>query len=96
VRYTLGVVIAAYREFAQRVENLVVGNKSKPERIETIFNQRIGKITKQDILMLCPDISATTVERTLKDLLDRGVIKKVDAGRLTGYVKSERTDRDGS
>jgi Fic family protein len=86
VRYMLGIIIASYREFSQRVENLGSGKRSKAERISTLLEQSIGKVTKQDILAQCPDVSATTVERTLKNLLERGYIKKVGGGRSTGYV----------
>jgi Fic family protein len=87
VRYMLGVIIASYKELSRRVENLRAGNGSKPERVAAVFEQHVGKITKQAILAECPDISATTVERALKDLLDKGEIRKVGGGRSTGYVR---------
>jgi predicted HTH transcriptional regulator len=34
-----------------------------------------------------PDTSTTTIERTLKSLLDSGTIIKIGAGRSTRYVK---------
>ena len=87
VRYMLGIIIASYREFSDRVSGLVVGKKSKPERIEDVIAGHIGKITKGEILMKCPDISETTVERTLSTLVKEGKIRKVGSGRSTGYVK---------
>lgn len=87
VRYLLGVIIASYREFSGRVSELIIGKKSKPERIEDAIGKHIGKITKSEILMQCPDISETTVERTLSALLKEGKIKKVGGGRSTGYMK---------
>lgn len=88
VRYMLGVMTAAYKDFSSRVE-LVIGNMTKAERIEDIFNHKIGKITKRDILSRYPDVSETTVERTLSTLLKQGKIRKVDAGRAAGYVRNE-------
>lgn len=38
------------------------------------------------VVKKCPDISLTTIERALHDLLEQGKIEKVDAGRSTGYV----------
>ena len=35
----------------------------------------------------CPDISISMIERTLKEMLDYGEIKKVGSGRATAYVK---------
>lgn len=87
VRYLLGIIIASYREFTDRVSGLVIGKKSKPERIEDVIYKHMGKITKSEILMQCPDISETTVERTLSALLKKRKIKKVGGGRSTGYTK---------
>lgn len=91
VRYLLGIVLGAYRDFSDRVENLSVGRKSKAERVADVFERRVGKVTKADILAECPDISMTTVERTLKELLENGHIEKIGKGRATGYVKKNNT-----
>jgi Fic family protein len=88
VRYLLGTITAAYREFSDRVGGLVSGKKSKPERIEDFFNRRVGKISKSDILEGLPDISTITVERTLAQLFKQGKIVKVGGGRSTAYVKA--------
>lgn len=87
VRYLLGVIIASYRELTNRVSGLIIGKKSKSERIKDAVFKHLGKTTKSEILMQCPDISETTVERTLSALLKEGKIKKVGGGRSTGYVK---------
>ncbi|GHT58493.1 cell division protein Fic [Bacteroidia bacterium] len=93
LRYYLGVTIKAYREFQDRVEHLQYRNLSKAERIKAVFDKRMGKITKAEILSLCPDISQTTVERTLNELLKSGYITKTGQGKSTGYLKNEREDR---
>ena len=38
------------------------------------FAGRIGKITKAELSVLCPDISVTTIEKALSDLLKEGYI----------------------
>lgn len=88
ISYYLGVFIKAYREFQDRVEHLYGKALSKTERIRKVFSNRIGKITKKDLAILCPDISLTTIERTLKELLDSGEIQKLGSGRNTGYLKN--------
>ena len=60
---------------------------SKPDRIKTLIDNKLGKITKKEIMDLCPDISKVTVERTLTDLVKNGYIKKVGSGPSTAYVK---------
>ena len=86
VRYMLGIVIAAYREFASRVDILITRGLSKPERVREIIRSTTGKITKAQIMKECPDISQKTVERALKELLDSNEIIKIGGGRYTSYT----------
>ena len=86
VRYMLGIVIAAYREFSSRVDVLITRGLSKPERVREIIRSTTGQITKAQIMEQCPDISQTTVERALKELLGRGEILKIGGGRYTSYT----------
>lgn len=86
VNYYLGIIIKAYQEFQDRVDHLHGKAIPKSERIRQTFNKRLGKITKSDIASLCPDISLSTIERTLKEMVDNGEIEKVGSGRGTGYV----------
>lgn len=86
VRYMLGVVIAAYRDFSSRVEVLITKGLSKPGRVREIIRNTSGRITKAQIMSQCPDISQKTVERALKDLLDCGDILKISGGRYTSYT----------
>ena len=55
---------------------------SKPDRIKAVIDNKVGKITKKEIMELCPDISRVTVERTLTDLVKSRYIAKVGAGPL--------------
>ena len=87
VKYYLGIMLKAYNEFENRVEHLKYHNLSKPDRIKAGIDNKVGKITKKEIMELCPDISKVTVERTLTDLVKSGYIAKVGAGPSTGYVR---------
>jgi Fic family protein len=86
VRYMLGIVIAAYREFVSRVDVLVTRGLSKPERVRELIRSTTGQITKTQIMKQCPDISQKTVERALSELLDNGEIIKIGGGRYTSYI----------
>ncbi len=86
VRYMLGIVIAAYREFVSRVDVLITRGLSKPERVREIIRSTTGKITKTQIMKQCPDISQKTVERALRELMDNGEIVKIGGGRYTSYT----------
>lgn len=86
VRYMLGVVIAACREFESRAELLTNAGISKADRVREIIRNHIGPITKAEIVSLCPDISEVTVERAISELKNAGDILKISGGRYTKYV----------
>ena len=91
VNYMLGVLIKAYKEFESRVKLLTAPNLSKADRIREIIKNHIGTVTKSELLKMNPDISDTTIQRTLADLLKCGEIEKIGGGRYTKYVwKEER------
>lgn len=92
VEYYLGVVIAAYKEFSGRVQTLIESGMNKPERIREVIRKHIGKITKSQIMEKCPDISDTTVQRTLTELLKKNEIIKLSGGRYTSYIWNEEKE----
>ena len=87
VKYYLGIMLKAYNEFESRVEHLKHRSLSKPDRIKAVIDNKVGKITKKEIMEFCPDISKVTVERTLTELVKSGYIAKIGAGPSTGYVR---------
>lgn len=86
VRYMLGVILSAYREFSERVKVLTTSGMSKPDRIREIIKDTLGKITKTEIMHKCPDISQVTIQRTLNELVKNGNIIKIGGGRYTSYA----------
>lgn len=86
VRYMLGVLLATYRDFEDRISLVSQTSATKPKRIEAFMRKRVGKVRKRDILDALPDISETTIERTLSELLKAGKIEKLGAGRGTAYI----------
>ena len=86
VRYMLGVILAAYREFGRRAEVLINRGLSKPDRVREYIRGTHGKVTKAQILRECPDVSQKTVERALAALLEAGEIIKIGGDRYTTYV----------
>lgn len=86
VRYMLGVIVAAYREFENRVDVMITKGYTKPERIAEVIKQTLGQITKREVMEKCPDISDTTIQRTLNDLVKTDRIIKIGGGRYTKYV----------
>ena len=86
VRYMLGVIVLAYREFSARVRTLTTSSISKPERVKETIRETLGKITKREIIEKCPDISEITIKRVLAELTASGVIIKLGSGRSTSYI----------
>lgn len=86
VRYMLGVIVAAYREFESRVDVMITKGLSKPERVAEIIKDTLGKITKRELIERCPDISDTTIQRALNELVKNGDILKISGGRYTSYT----------
>lgn len=86
VRYMLGIILAAYREFSERAKILTDKGISKPDRIRGIIRNHFGKITISELVEQCPDISKITIQRALKKMLDDQDIIKIGDGRYTAYT----------
>ena len=86
VKYLLGTILAAYRDFEDRI-NIVGKQMSAREMVENAINKKIGKFTKSEIMELCPEISRQSIESVLKDLCEEGKIEKHGGGRSTFYYQ---------
>ena len=85
VKYILGVIVAAYREFFDRAQIVEEKKVPKPDRIEELIKNHLGTITKSEIVEATSGISTTTVQRTLTDLVKAEKIIKIGNGRYTKY-----------
>ena len=88
VKYILGTIISAYRDFEDRME-LVSEKLSALEMVRKVVRSQIGKITKTQVLSLCPSLSASSVEAALKKLVKSGELTKQGGGRSTFYVRTD-------
>ena len=88
VRYLLGIFLKAHSLFEERVSDVLLAKASKEERVRLLFERTPAPLRKRQILDACPDVSAITVERALKALLDIGYIRKLGAGPATAYAKT--------
>ncbi len=85
VEYYLGIILNAYKEFDSRI-NIVENKKTTAyDRIIDIFKNNIIPIDKAFITNKCPNLSETTIERTLNKLLKEDKIIKISGGRYTKY-----------
>ena len=88
VKYILGTVISTYRDFEDRME-LASEKLSALEMVRKAVRSQIGKITKSQVLSLCPSLSASSVEAALKKLVQSGELTKQGGGRSTFYVRTD-------
>ena len=65
---------------------MTVPDLSKADRIRENIKYHIGTITKSELMTMNPDISDTTIQRALADLVKNGEIEKIGGGRYTKYV----------
>lgn len=86
IKYILGTVLAAYRDFEQRVI-LVEDKASAIDLVRNAVNNTIGKFTKSDIMELVPSVGKTSVENSLKILVEEGVIGRDGKGKATFYFR---------
>ena len=84
IKYLLGTIISAYRDFEDRMEII---SPSSEDTVRKAVESRIGKFTKRKITELCPNISASTVERNLRAMVNNGVLEKQGAGKSTIYIR---------
>lgn len=86
VKYMLGIITAAYRDFFERAKMVEEKKIPKPDRIEELIKNHVGTITKSEIIENTPGISQTTIQRTLTELVKKEKIIKIGGGRYTKYT----------
>lgn len=86
VKYILGTIISAYRDFDDRME-IVSEKLSAFEMVKKAVQSRIGKFTKQDIKELCPSLSISTIEKALRELIEFKEIERKGINRATYYIR---------
>ena len=86
VKYLLGTIIAAYRDFEDRMNILA---QTPLDTVRNAVMTKTGKFTKSEIVSLCTSMSSSTVERGLRELCALGEIEKRGGGRSTYYVRKD-------
>lgn len=95
VEYMLGVILNVSRTFEERIEIVAAEGLSKPDRIREQIKSTLGEVTKSELVKMFSDISDTTVQRALNDLVKSGQIIKLGGGRYTKYIWNREIDTEG-
>lgn len=86
IKYLLGIILAAYKAFDDRF-SIVEDKLSAVEMVRKATSQKIGRFSKQDILKLCPSLSISSIEGSLRKLVEEGTLRREGVGRSTKYIR---------
>ena len=86
IKYFLGIVLSAYRDFEDRF-SIVEEKLPAIEMVRKATLNKIGKFTKQDIRELCPSLSISSIEGSLRKMISSGEIKREGSGKSTFYYR---------
>jgi len=87
IEYSLGIILAAYREFEDRVNLAENQRGTKSSLIRDAIRRFRGDFTIRDIEQTCPNISRPTIYRVLEALKSEGVIDCIVSGRNARWCK---------
>jgi len=86
IKYLLGTILSAYKDFQERFE-LVDEKLTAIEIVKKATMYKIGRFTKQDIRELCPSLSISSIEVSLRKLVEAGALKREGSGKGTCYYR---------
>lgn len=84
--YYLSIILRAYKDFSNRIEYMTNKKMTAKDRILLLIEKNIAKISKKQITEICPDISISTIEKALSELVNEETILKIGDGRYTSYI----------
>ena len=87
IKYLLGTVLAAYKDFEERY-SLIEIKRSALDTVRNASYNKIGRFTKQDIRELCPSLSQSSIEGSLRKLVELGELERNGNGKSTYYVRN--------
>lgn len=86
IKYLLGTILAAYKDFEDRFE-IMEEKLPALELVRKAVQNKIGKFSKQDIRELCPSLSISSIEGSLRTLVKEGELMRGGSGKATYYVR---------
>lgn len=86
IKYLLGTILAAYKDFEDRF-SIVETKLPAIDMVRKATQSKIGRFNKQDILELCPSLSISSIEGSLRKLVKSGELKREGAGKATCYIR---------
>jgi len=93
VDYWLSTLLAAYREFENRIGQLSTGHGSKADIIVTAIDRMLGSFSISELETACPSVSRDWIKAVLEQLKREGRLEVSGRGRGARWRKVE--DRMG-
>ncbi len=86
IKYLLEIILSSYKDFSERFA-LVETKLPAIEIVRRASMNKIGRFKKQDIREQCPSLSISSIEGSLKKLVELGELKKEGSGKSTCYYR---------
>ena len=86
IKYILGTILSAYKDFEERFK-LIETKKSALETVREATYIKIGKFKKQDIKELCLALSISSIEGSLRKLVELEEIARIGKGKNISYYR---------
>lgn len=87
VQNFLTTLYMCYKELDKRFAIVNSGRVTKKARIEATVLNALAPISKAEICNILPDVSPTTVEAVLGNMVKNGLIERTGGGRSSRYIK---------
>ena len=87
IKYFITTLLYCYKELDKRFSVVNAKKVTKQERVEATVLNSLLPISKQEVCYVLPDVSPTTVEYVLANMVKGGLIEKIGTGRSTKYIK---------
>ena len=86
IKYLLETILAACKDFEDRFE-IIEEKLPALEMVRKATMNKIGKFSKKDIRELCPSLSVSSIEGSLRTMVKEGVLLRGGLGKNTYYIR---------
>src|SRR3989338_3606878 len=85
--YFLGTVLAAYKEFEERAQNIKPARGSKTQLVNQVIERQVGEFSLSDIERECPAVSRDMIKIIFRELHKAKNIKCLGKGKSAKWKK---------
>jgi len=87
--YFLGTVLAAYKEFEERAEQIKPGRGAKTQIVTQVIERQSGEFAISEIQRECPGVSRPMIRVILEELRAKGKVEVLGTGRSARWRKRD-------